>query len=52
MPGKMLETGKRGEMALKKGDKVIFAKYGGTEVTVDGKDYVILDQDSIFAIKQ
>ena len=51
-PGKMLETGKRGEMALKKGDKVIFAKYGGTEVTVDGKDYVILDQDSIFAIKQ
>jgi len=32
------------------GDHVIFAKYGGTEVTVGGKDYVILDQDSIFAI--
>ena len=49
-PGKILDDGKRAEMAVKKGDKVIFAKYGGTEVTVAGKDYVILDQDSIFAI--
>jgi preprotein translocase subunit YajC len=38
--------------ALKKDDKVIYAKYGGTEVTVEGKDYVILDQDSIYAIKE
>lgn len=51
-PGKVLEDGSRGEMAVKKGDKVIFAKYGGTEVTVEGKDYVILDQDSIYAIKE
>lgn len=51
-PGKVLDDGKRGEMAVKKGDKVIFAKYGGTEVTVDGKDYVILDQDSIYAIME
>ena len=51
-PGKVLDDGSRAEMAVKKGDKVIYAKYGGTEVTVDGKDYVILDQDSIFAIKE
>jgi len=50
-PGKVLDDGSRGEMAVKKGDKVIYAKYGGTEVTVDGKDYMILDQDSIYAIK-
>ena len=49
-PGKILDDGRRAEMAVKKGDKVIFAKYGGTEVTVAGKDYVILEQDSIFAI--
>lgn len=51
-PGKVLENGSRGEMAVKVGDKVIFAKYGGTEVSVGGKDYVILDQDSIYAIKE
>ena len=51
-PGKMLETGKRGEMGVKVGDMVVYAKYGGTEVTVEGKDYVILDQDSIYAIKE
>ena len=51
-PGKVLDDGSRGEMAVKKGDKVIFAKYGGTEVTIEGKDLVILDQDSIYAIKE
>jgi len=49
-PGRVLDDGKRAEMAVKVGDKVIFAKYGGTEVTIDGKDFVILDQDSIYAI--
>lgn len=51
-PGKVLEDGSRGEMAVQKGDRVVFAKYGGTEVTVEGKDYVILDQDSIYALKE
>jgi len=49
--GKVLDDGSRGGMAVKEGDRVIYAKYGGTEVTVDGKEYVILDQDSIYAIK-
>ncbi|MCX8053891.1 MAG: co-chaperone GroES [Armatimonadetes bacterium] len=51
-PGKVLDDGSRGEMVVKEGDRVIYAKYGGTEVTVDGKEYVILDQDSIYAIKE
>jgi chaperonin GroES len=51
-PGKVLDDGSRGAMNVKVGDKVIYAKYGGTEVTVSGKDYVILDQDSIYAIKE
>ncbi len=51
-PGRVLDDGSRGEMAVKEGDKVIFAKYGGTEITFEGKDYVILDQDSIYAIKE
>lgn len=51
-PGKVLDDGSRGEMAIKPGDRVIYAKYGGTEVTVDGKEYVILDQDSIYAIRE
>jgi len=36
---------------VKAGDVVIYSKYGGTEVTVDNTDYVILDEDSILAIK-
>lgn len=51
-PGRVLEDGKRAPMNVHVGQKVIYAKYGGTEVTVDGEDYVILDQDSIYAIKE
>jgi len=50
-PGKLLETGQRAKMQIKVGDTVIYSKYGGTEVEVDGQDYVILDEDSILAIK-
>jgi len=51
-PGRVLDDGSRAPMNVKEGQKVIFAKYGGTEVTVDGEDYIILDQDSIFAIRE
>ncbi len=36
---------------VKVGDVVIFSKYGGTEVTIGDKDYVVLDEDNILAIK-
>ncbi len=51
-PGRILDDGKRAPVTVKKGQVVIFAKYGGTEVTVDGKDYIILDEDSIYAVKE
>ncbi|MCL6628571.1 MAG: co-chaperone GroES [Armatimonadota bacterium] len=50
-PGKVLDNGERKPMSVKEGDTVIYSKYGGTEVTVGGEEYVILDEDSIYAIK-
>jgi chaperonin GroES len=43
--------GKLVEPEVKVGDIVIYSKYGGTEVTISGTDYVILDEDSILAVK-
>lgn len=51
-PGRILEDGSRAPMTVQVGDRVIYAKYGGNEVTLDGKDYVILDLDSIYAIRK
>jgi len=51
-PGRVLDNGSRAAMSVKVGQKVVFAKYGGTEVTVDDQEYVILDEDSIYAIKE
>lgn len=51
-PGRVLQDGSRAPMAVKVGDRVIFSKYGGNEVEVDGKEYVILDEDQIYAIRE
>ncbi len=48
-PGKMLESGDRAEPAVTKGDVVLFAKYGGTEVEIDGKELKILRESDILA---
>ena len=48
-PGAIHE-GKRIEMEVKVGDKVLYSKYAGTEVNVDGEEYTILKQDDILAI--
>ncbi|HHV62035.1 MAG TPA: co-chaperone GroES [Firmicutes bacterium] len=50
-PGKLLENGQRAPMDVKPGDKVIYAKYGGTEIKIDGEEYLILRQSDILAIK-
>jgi len=50
-PGKVLDNGKTVPMEVKVGDTVLFAKYGGTEVKVDGEEYIILRQDDVLAIK-
>jgi chaperonin GroES len=49
-PGKLLDSGKRGAMSVKKGDVVFYARYGGTEVKIDGKEFVILKESDILAI--
>ena len=49
-PGAVLEDGKRGSMDVKKGDKVLYAKYAGTEFKVEGDDLLIVSQKDILAI--
>lgn len=49
-PGKMLDSGKRGEMSVKVGDEVIYGKYAGTEVEISGEKYFILRENDILAI--
>ncbi len=50
-PGQLLENGERGEMSIKAGDVVIYRKYGGTDITIEGKDYVLVEEDSVLAIR-
>ena len=49
-PGKRGDDGKLVPMEVKKGDKVLYGKYSGTEVTVEGKDYLIMRESDLFAI--
>jgi len=49
-PGKITENGVKVDMSVKKGDKVLYGKYSGTEVTIDGGDYLIMRESDIFAI--
>jgi chaperonin GroES len=48
--GKLLESGERGAMEVKVGDKVLFAKYGGTEFKLDGDDLLVLRESDILAV--
>src|ERR1051325_11663756 len=48
--GKMDDKGKKVPFEVKKGDRVLVAKYGGTEIKLDGKDYKILNSDDILAV--
>ncbi len=47
--GKLLDSGKRAALLVKKGDRVLYGKYAGTEITVGGKDYLILKENDILA---
>lgn len=49
-PGKMSEEGKRIDPELKVGDKVLYGKYSGTEVTVDNEQYLILRESDVLAV--
>jgi chaperonin GroES len=49
-PGKMLDNGKRNKMSVKKNDEVIYAKYIGSDVEIDGEKYVILRETDVLGI--
>ena len=48
-PGKLLDSGERGELSVSVGDEVIFGKYGGTEIEVEGAEVKILRESDILA---
>ncbi len=48
--GKILEDGKRAPLEVKKGDRVLFGKYAGTEIKIEGEEHIIMREDDIVAI--
>jgi chaperonin GroES len=48
--GKLLEDGSMRPLDVKVGDKVLFSKYGGTDINIEGEDYLILREEDILAI--
>ena len=50
--GRVLENGQRVPLEVKEGDIVVFAKYGGTEIEIDGEEYVILSERDLLAVLQ
>jgi len=48
--GKLLENGKLQALEVKKGDKVLFGKYAGTDIKIDGEEHLIMREDDIIAI--
>lgn len=49
-PGKLTDEGKKLPMDVKVGDKILYGKYAGNEVKIEGKEYVILDSSDIYGI--
>ena len=49
-PGKVADNGELVKMTIKVGDKVLYGKYSGTEVTIEGEEYLIMRESDIFAI--
>ena len=48
--GRLLDNGQRVSLDVKAGDKVMFSKYAGTEIKIDGQDYLILSERDVLAI--
>jgi chaperonin GroES len=49
-PGRLTEDGNKIPMEIKKGDRVLYGKYSGTEVTIEGNEYLIMRESDVFAI--
>ncbi len=50
--GKILENGTRLEMSVKEGDHILFGKYSGSEVKIDGEEYLILKEEDVLAVTE
>jgi chaperonin GroES len=50
--GKLSENGKRVALDVKKGDRILFGKYSGTEVKIEGEEYVIMREDDVFGVTE
>ncbi len=48
--GKTLDSGEKGKMQMNKGDRILFASYAGTEITIDGEEYLIMPEEDVLAI--
>jgi chaperonin GroES len=48
--GKILENGKVNPLTVKKGDRILFGKYAGTDIKIDGEEHLIMREDDILAI--
>jgi chaperonin GroES len=48
--GKVADSGQKIDMSLKTGDKVLYGKYSGTEVAIDGEDYLIMRESDVLAV--
>ncbi len=48
--GKLLDSGERSQLQVKKNDEVLFTSYAGTEVKVGGEEYIIMDESDILAV--
>ena len=49
-PGKLLEDGGVKSLEVKNGDRILYGKYSGSEVTIDGTDYLILKEEDVLAV--
>ena len=49
-PGKVMDDGNRSTMQIKKNDRILFTSYAGTEIKVDGEDFLIMSEDDVLAV--
>jgi len=49
-PGKTLDSGSVAELSVKAGDRILFSKYAGTDVNVDGDEHIIIREDDVLAV--
>ena len=49
-PGKMGDDGKRTPLNIKKGDRILFSKYAGTEIKIDGVEHIFMKEDDILGV--